>query len=395
MKYMGTCGRIVLLGIFVACLVLVGCPLGGSEVTSRREGRYLIVDAFPASRLDNTRRVSVFLPDSYDVDNNRHYPVLYMHDGQNLFHAEQAASGIAWEVDESVDYLVSEGFMGPIIVVGIDNTPARVPEYTSSVDRALEQGGLATDYAHFVVEEVKPWVDAQLRTLPDRERTGLAGSSLGGLVSLYMLREYPEVFGRVGCLSTSLWWNEREALGWADAIAEAWQPDTRMWLDVGTAEGDDPDGDGMTSMVVEARDLREQLLDLGLSFGEDLGYLEAEGDGHNETAWAGRFPGMLHFLFGTRPFPDIRELMLRSYAPLVEAGQRVPLGLEANFSEAFTMSYPGRLVDFEELTPEVLSVDEHGYLIGRSEGIGAVSATIEGVDQMAECQVEVVNVNGG
>ena len=359
-------------------------------MTSRREGRYLIVDDFPASRLGNTRRVSIFLPDSYDLDVND-YPVLYMHDGQNLFDPGRAASGIAWEVDESVDYLVSEGFMEPIIVVGIDNTPDRVFEYTASEDPLYELGGLAADYAHFVVEEVKPWVDAELRTLPDREQTGLAGSSLGSLASLYMLREYPEVFGRIGCLSTSLWWNGHEALGWADAIAAAWLPDTRMWLDVGTAEGDDPDGDGMTSMVADTRDLRDQLLGLSLSFGEDLGYLEGEGDGHNETAWASRLPGALYFLFGTRPFPDIQEIVVRSYSPSVEVGWRVPLGVEANFSEVFTMSYPGWLVDFEELTPEVLSVDEDGYIIGRSEGTGAVSATIEGVGQVAECQVEVVD----
>jgi predicted alpha/beta superfamily hydrolase len=311
-----------------------------------------------------------------------------MHDGQNLFHPERAAFGVAWEVDESVDYLVSDGSIEPIIVVGIDNTPARIHEYTASEDPNYGGGG-AADYARFIVEEVKPWVDAQLRTLPDREQTGLAGSSLGGLASLYMLREYPEVFGRVGCVSTSLWWNDREALVWADAIAEDWQPATCMWLDVGTAEGDDPDGDGMTSTVADTRDLRDQLLDLGLSFGEDLGYLEREGDEHNETAWAGRLPAMLHFLFGNRPLPEVQEITLRAYAPAVEVGQRVPLAVEASFSGVFTMTYPARLVDFEALSPQVLNVDEEGYITGRSVGTGAVTASVEGVNQVAECQVEV------
>ena len=86
-------------------------------MTSRREGRYLVVDDFPASRLGNKRSLSIFLPDSYDLDEDRRYPVLYLHDGQNLFPAEQAASSVAWEVDETVDHLVSEGFMEPIIVV--------------------------------------------------------------------------------------------------------------------------------------------------------------------------------------------------------------------------------------------------------------------------------------
>jgi predicted alpha/beta superfamily hydrolase len=138
-----------------------------------------------------------------------------------------------------------------------------------------------------LVEELKPWVDRRYRTQPGREATGIAGSSLGALVSLYLGLSRPEVFGRVGALSIAAWWDERFVVGFVDALPL--KPRTRIWLDIGTGEGE--------AALRDARLVREALLRQGWRDGVDLRYLEEEGARHDEAAWRARAPDVLAFLF--------------------------------------------------------------------------------------------------
>jgi predicted alpha/beta superfamily hydrolase len=169
---------------------------------------------FP-SRFVLPRHVDVWLPAGYAAAPERRYPVVYMHDGQNLCDPEEANFGVAWAADRALARLAAAGEAPPAILVGLWSTPRRYPEYrparpfdvlsAAARDRLLAPMGddlLSDAYLRFIVEEVKPWVDAGYRTQPGRAATSIMGSSMGGLISLYALCEYPGVFGGAGCVSS-------------------------------------------------------------------------------------------------------------------------------------------------------------------------------------------------
>jgi predicted alpha/beta superfamily hydrolase len=216
------------------------------------------------------------------------YPVLYMHDGQNLFEADTAfQKGEHWRLGETAATLVDSGDIEPLIIVGIYNTgDHRTDEYTPTRDAKLG-GGAANDYGRMIVEELKPMIDRAYRTRPDPESTGIGGSSLGGLVSLYLAFMHPQVFQRIAALSPSVWWNFRAIL---KTVRQARaKPPLKIWLDMGTAEG--------KRGLDDARLLKAALVGLGFSVGSDLHYAEYEGATHSETAWAERVAPMLKWLF--------------------------------------------------------------------------------------------------
>ncbi len=245
-----------------------------------------------ASRfLGRARDVAVYLPPGYDDDPGRRFPVLYMHDGQNVFDAATSFLGIEWGVDEAAERLIAAGRIEPLIVVAVYNTPDRVAEYTPDPG-AGGAGGNAAAYGRFLVEELKPMIDGAYRTLPGREHTGVAGSSLGGLVSMYLGLAHPETYSRLGVVSPSVWWADRAILA---RVAAAPRSETRIRVDIGTAEGSSPRD--AAEAVQGARDLRDALVARGWVQGRDLQYEEASGAPHNEAAWAARVPALLEFLF--------------------------------------------------------------------------------------------------
>lgn len=251
-------------------------------------------EAFHSHYLEHDRTVVVYLPPDYDVEEATRYPVLYLHDGQNVF--DQATSfGEEWHVDESAQKLISEGEIEPVIIVGIYNTGEfRVDEYTPTAESDDGRGGLADDYGRMLVEELKPFIDTTYKTLPSAASTALGGSSLGGLLTMHLGVRYPTAFGRLAVLSPSVWWDDRVLLREVDALTG--KLPLRIWLDAGTAEGDDT--------LNNARALRDALVAKGWTVGDDLSYLEAEGGEHNEHSWAARIESVLKFLFplpGTEP----------------------------------------------------------------------------------------------
>ena len=223
-------------------------------------------------------------PRTYDP--NRRYPVLYMHDGQNLFEPETAfLRGEHWRVGETASELIAAGTIEPLIIVGIYNTgEARLEEYTPTDDAKLG-GGHADDYGRMIIEELKPLIDSAYRTQPDC--AGLAGSSLGGLVSLHLGFTHPAVFSRIAALSPSVWWDRKAIL---KTIRESRsKPKLKLWVDMGTAEG--------RRGLDDARLLKAALIGLGFADGVDLHYAEYEGATHSEQAWSQRVGPMLEWLF--------------------------------------------------------------------------------------------------
>jgi predicted alpha/beta superfamily hydrolase len=254
-------------------------------------GHIHILREFRSAALDNVRNITIYLPPGYDqpAAAEQRYPVLYMHDGQNLFDASTAfVPGHDWGVDETAEAFITAGRIAPLIIVGIDHAgETRAHELTPSYDHKMKAGGRSADYARLIVDELKPYIDAHYRTEPGPATTGVGGSSLGGLISLYLGIMRPDVFGRLALFSPSLWWDKRRLLQQVRVMPE--KLPLRIWLDVGTAEG--------AGTLYNARMLKNALLRLGWQRGDDLEYLEAADADHSEAAWALRIGPALEFLF--------------------------------------------------------------------------------------------------
>ncbi|MFZ2754187.1 MAG: alpha/beta hydrolase-fold protein [Lysobacteraceae bacterium] len=254
------------------------------------------------SRHVDARDVDVWLPPSYGRDPQRRYPVLYMHDGQNLFDPAQGYTGVDWEIDGAMTRLIDAGEIREAIVVGVWNTPLRFAEYmpkapvrTEIVSSGIEgiMIGPAEDirsdgYLHFLVDELKPFIDTRYRTLPGRNDTFVMGSSMGGLISAYAVAQYPEVFGGIGAVSTHWPACDGCVVDWFGAHLP--DPRThRLYFDHGT-------------VGLDARYAPHQMrMDAALRAG---GYIEGknamtrrfEGADHNEAAWRARVEIPLRFL---------------------------------------------------------------------------------------------------
>jgi predicted alpha/beta superfamily hydrolase len=245
--------------------------------------------------LPRSRDVIVYLPPDYFDSPERRYPVLYMHDGQNLMDPSTSFAG-EWKVDEAAEQLIQDGKLEPLIIVGAYNTTDRIPEYTPVADPQYG-GGNADAYGRFLVEELKPFIDARYRTRPEAASTGLAGSSLGGLVSLYLGLKHPGTFTRLGVISPSVWWADQDIVRRVSALTA--KPPLRLWVDMGTSEG--RDALSSARVISTARDLQDALKAAGWVEGVDLQYTEVEGAQHNEAAWAARIGDVLKYLFPPVP----------------------------------------------------------------------------------------------
>jgi predicted alpha/beta superfamily hydrolase len=230
----------------------------------------------------------VYLPPGYDEQPHRRFPVLYLHDGQNLFDAATSfVPGQDWHVGPTADAEIHGGRVEPLVIVGIYNTgKGRIREYTPTKVPRLG-GGRADRYGKFLLEEVMPFVHREYRAEGGPLRTGIGGSSLGGLVSLYLGMSRSDVFGKIAALSPSVWWNQRMIHRFAESVPLRARP--RIWLDIGTKEGG--------RIVEDVERYRDVLLHRGWQAGRDLHYERVEGAEHNELAWAKRVAPFLRFLF--------------------------------------------------------------------------------------------------
>jgi predicted alpha/beta superfamily hydrolase len=273
-------------------------PLVGPGIT----GKLLRYAAMPSAHV-GARHVDVWLPPDYDRASTQRYPVVYMHDGQNLFDPDDANFGVDWAVDEVMTRLIAAGEVREAVVVGIWSTAKRREEYMPQ--RAvqgkvrfnvpgvgdMDRDDIISDhYLAFMVEELKPFIDRTFRTLPGRADTVVMGSSMGGLISQYAMSRYPDVFGGAGCVSTH--WPAGDGIALADFAAHLPDPAThRYWFDYGTATLDaqyepyQKQADGI-------------LRKAGYVEGKNWMTRKFEGAEHSEKAWRLRVDQPLVFLLG-------------------------------------------------------------------------------------------------
>ena len=233
---------------------------------------------FYSPLLDNKRDIIVWMPSGYSLAKNKdkNYPVLYMHDGQNLMDPKTAYAGKDWRVDETVTKLIRHKKIKEIIVVGIYNTADRLDEYSWS-----EKG---QNYLKFITTELKPFIDSKYRTLSGKENTAIMGSSMGGLISFYAAWNYPEIFSMAGCMSSSFYYNNDNSLRQVQDYA-GHKKKVKFYIDHGE--------DG----AVRGQKMFVELSNKGYVIGQDLDYFYAPGAEHNEVEWAARLERPLLFFF--------------------------------------------------------------------------------------------------
>ena len=247
---------------------------------------------FHSRYLPSDRDVVVYLPPGYSQDPERAYPVLYLHDGQNLFDPRTSfIEGRTWQVREQADAAIEAGEVEPLIIVGIYNTNNRMNEYTHERD-PQRGGGDADKYGKLLTRELMPWIASEYRVRIGREATGLGGSSLGGLVTLYLGLRHASIFGKLAVMSPSVWWTHKSILGTVNELAPAIWEKPRLWLDVGDHEG--------RKTVRDAEQLMRRLKANGWVPGETLHFERAPGGTHDESSWAARVRPMLRYLFPAR-----------------------------------------------------------------------------------------------
>ena len=286
--------------------------LSGSLLSQIPEVSYGTIERFENFRSlnVNSRNVDVWLPDGYDA--NKQYAVLYMHDGQMLYDAGKTWNGQEWKVDEVVSELIKEGKIRDCIVIGIwndgenrwaDYNPQKAMEYlpqnildSAFVNKMFGEPN-ADNYLRFLVEELKPFIDDKYSTLPDRSNTFVMGSSMGGLISMYAICEYPKIFGGAACLSTH-WVGDPD--NFYEEVPKAYikymsghlpDPSThRIYFDYGS--------ETLDQYYKPYQQMADQLM-------KEKGYKkknwmtrEFPGDAHTEEAWAGRLDIPLVFLMG-------------------------------------------------------------------------------------------------
>lgn len=246
-------------------------------------GRLDVIPDVLSPELRNRRDILVYLPAAYEKT-KRPFPVIYMQDGQNLFDPATSFAG-EWGVDMALARAPRKGRRA--IIVGIPNAGIdRIREYSPFVD-VHSGGGLGDVYLDFIASTVKPLVDERFRTIPDAEATGIAGSSLGGLISLYAFFREPNRFGFAGVMSPAFWFADRAIFPF---VEQAPRLPGRIYLDVGGREGE--------GTLADARRMRDLLLAKGYRTGEDLLWVEDPTGMHNEASWGRRFRAALPFLIG-------------------------------------------------------------------------------------------------
>ncbi len=234
-----------------------------------------------------SRNIRVYTPRNYAQNTGKRYPVLYMHDGQNVF--RPVAGYGCWYAEDAADNMISLGMMRETIIVAVDNTDERLKEYLPPGDSTVYGAGAADQYLAFLVNNVKPYMDATYRTLPDRANTGMIGSSFGGVASLYGGLA-SNVFGKIGPMSASFWAIPNF---YGQSIVTGDTSGLRIYMDVGTDESE-------TGAFAPMWSAYDQFLIDGYMPNDSLRVEVGCGHEHNEAAWADRVDMAFTFLFNVR-----------------------------------------------------------------------------------------------
>lgn len=343
----------------------------------------LRIENFYSAHLDNKRDIFVYLPPSYRNDKNRQYPVLYMHDGQNIFHP--AFNGYSWNVDQTVDRLVQHHIIEEIIVVGIPNMGMeRSDEFTHEMEGIHYQSDKVHIkprghlYEAFIVEELKPYIDSVFRTKPEPEHTALMGSSRGGQVTYHIGFRRPDIFGKLAIISPYFTCVDSFTLEEIKVYHDfnKKQPISKIWIDLGSCEG---------TLVMEkhVREAAEKLLDLGYEADNELIYFYDPGAAHSEKDWATRLSSPLIHFYGNKGKECSLTLLGCEEVGLV--GPECRLNPIVEFDSGFRMSLLRTTYEVEDRC--ILDVRDDGTIIPKQEGETTIKVKYHDLESIKSIRV--------
>lgn len=268
--------------------------------------RIEIIENFYMPELERYRTLRIYLPPNYS-SKEKNYPVIYMHDGQNLFNKETASFNMAWEIGSILDEIYKEDNSKAFIVVGIDNSKDyRYNEYSPweseiggiylpHAKATGNIGGEGFKYGDFICNTLKPYIDENYRTLGDRENTAICGSSMGGLISICVGIKHQEIFGKIGALSSAIYFCNEEVRELI--LKEGKREEVKTYLSVGTEETSDVNRKDFSEIYIQStNNVYHYLREAGFSKEEVIKEI-FENDKHNEKAWEKRFPNVIKYLF--------------------------------------------------------------------------------------------------
>lgn len=331
---------------------------GGGNSTANAQVQ-LLTDSFFMPQLNRYRRIWLYLPPDYATATTKRYPVIYMHDGQNLFDNLTAFAG-EWQIDETLSALHAQGNHGAI-VVGINNGGAqRINEYSPWVN-AQYGGGQGDEYVDFIVQTLKPWIDARYRTDSTRAGTAIGGSSMGGLISQYAAMQYQNIFSKAMIFSPSLWFSPSV---YTQVSQIGKQQSMRFYMLAGALES--------SNLVAQCTQLRSDLLTAGFTADEVQLVVKADGQ-HSEWFWRREFGAAYQWLFAQSTgfkHPDFREVKVYPNP----ATDRLQVDLPAHTDSAYyrIQDAQGRIcLQNQWLTGDSIAVDQLAkgvYLLEMSVG---------------------------
>jgi len=271
---------------------------GGKAVPGRvtTTGDIRLHKKFHSDLLNNERTLAVYCPPDYEKSKDQRYPVLYMQDGQNLFDESTSYQGIEWRMDEAAEELIKGGKIAPLIIVAMFNSEQRSAEFTPPALAAAGAQASGDQYAKFVVNEVKPFIDSRYRTRTDRSATGIGGSSMGALIAMHVAKQNPTTFGQMVLMSPWLRLNKKQLAG--DWVGDGkWLKGTKLYVEMGSNTLDNYPGDSAAA-ASDAQELVAALEKAGLTACADFQFRTIEGGTHNESGWQHTVPQPLLFLYG-------------------------------------------------------------------------------------------------
>jgi enterochelin esterase-like enzyme len=340
-------------------------PADSNRVLLASQARLLVVTDFHATKLLNDRSIHIYLPPGYYKDTDKRYPVLYVHDGKSVF--EQSDwSKESLNMHTQADALISQGKIRELIIVGIDNIgDNRIAEYAlwDGVEQGAPVHGLGQYHEDFILNDVKPFIDRNFRTLSDRENTALMGESIGGFSAFNTGFRHPEVFSKLAMQSPYLGWGDGKLYGMLSDGPYKEKLPFKIWIDVGATEG------SFVDMAAQGINL---LMQNGYRYGEDLFAYEAPGGAHSDKYWGERVESILLYFYGSIGKPESVKLHMENSISLSDQTVR-HINPVVTYDSGFMMTELAG--SYSVRKPELFEFTGFGAMLPKAEGTTEITFT--------------------
>jgi predicted alpha/beta superfamily hydrolase len=375
----------IIFSAFAFVFIVSGVGNAMKMITNKN---FVIIQDFESKILTNKRTIRVYLPENY-FNSSEYYPVIYAQDGQNLFFDPN--NKMKWDLDKNIEKLTKEDKIKDIIVVGIDHMGVqRITEYTPFPFSSYG-GGKGKLYGEFLVKEVKPFIEANFRVKTNREDVAVMGSSLGGLISLYIGMWYPEQFGIIGSVSPSYWWGLDKNLAEASNNIKSLKTQ-KIYIDMGYREQStmfkEKNGRGVSNVIYTTKEMFLLLQKNGMDY-PNLLYIEDLAGEHNELIWKERITNFLIFAFSKKKLSsELKNIEIYYYPNEWGIGDMGYLFVNGVTEDGITRTFLGLTPELEKLK---LVDKDRGIIQATDSGTGTISVKIGKLQAKKEIKIEPIS----